>query len=272
MAFSFLLLAFYACTERELHGIRPLDTGISIRTSWGDIVHGDAETLEFHFYPADGSTPIVESAVPSGGFEGKLPVGKYKVLAFNSETANVETVDMDSYEKAAVIAKSVVTVRSGENMRLAEPGPVYAFRGEIEVVEGALSVYTVMADPLTQDIGMQVTNNTDLAIVSVRCDFPGIVLGRYLSRTRDKEPYHQESMGIYPAEAAFNNRIAEIGFRSFGVFSPAVSGLSETPIVLTLKLDDGRTIETEVAEFGKLLDEAVGDREFSAGLKLDIEP
>ena len=64
MAFSFLLLAFYACTERELHGIRPLDTGISIRTSWGDIVHGDAETLEFHFYPADGSTPIVESAVP----------------------------------------------------------------------------------------------------------------------------------------------------------------------------------------------------------------
>lgn len=124
MAFSFLLLAFYACTERELHGIRPLDTGISIRTSWGDIVHGDAETLEFHFYPADGSTPIVESAVPSGGFEGKLPVGKYKVLAFNSETANVETVDMDSYEKAAVIAKSVVTVRSGENMRLAEPGPV----------------------------------------------------------------------------------------------------------------------------------------------------
>ena len=206
-----------------------------------------------------------------GGFEGKLPVGKYKVLAFNSETANVETVDMDSYEKAAVIAKSVVTVRSGENMRLAEPGPVYAFRGEIEVVEGALSVYTVMADPLTQDIGMQVTNNTDLAIVSVRCDFPGIVLGRYLSRTRDKEPYHQESMGIYPAEAAFNNRIAEIGFRSFGVFSPAVSGLSETPIVLTLKLDDGRTIETEVAEFGKLLDEAVGDREFSAGLKLDIE-
>lgn len=231
MAFSFLLLAFYACTERELHGIRPLDTGISIRTSWGDIVHGDAETLEFHFYPADGSTPIVESAVPSGGFEGKLPVGKYKVLAFNSETANVETVDMDSYEKAAVIAKSVVTVRSGENMRLAEPGPVYAFRGEIEVVEGALSVYTVMADPLTQDIGMQVTNNTDLAIVSVRCDFPGIVLGRYLSRTRDKEPYHQESMGIYPAEAAFNNRIAEIGFRSFGVFSPAVSGLSETPIV-----------------------------------------
>ncbi len=224
MAFSFLLLAFYACTERELHGIRPLDTGISIRTSWGDIVHGDAETLEFHFYPADGSTPIVESAVPSGGFEG-----------------------------------------------LAEPGPVYAFRGEIEVVEGALSVYTVMADPLTQDIGMQVTNNTDLAIVSVRCDFPGIVLGRYLSRTRDKEPYHQESMGIYPAEAAFNNRIAEIGFRSFGVFSPAVSGLSETPIVLTLKLDDGRTIETEVAEFGKLLDEAVGDREFSAGLKLDIE-
>jgi len=118
---------------------------------------------------------------------------------------------------------------------------------------------------------MQVTNNTDLAIVSVRCDFPGIVLGRYLSRTRDKEPYHQESMGIYPAEAAFNNRIAEIGFRSFGVFSPAVSGLSETPIVLTLKLDDGRTIETEVAGFGKLLDEAVGDREFSAGLKLDIE-
>ena len=271
MAFSFLLLAFYACTERELHGIRPLDTGISIRTSWGDIVHGDAETLEFHFYPADGSTPIVESAVPSGGFEGKLPVGKYKVLAFNSETANVETVDMDSYEKAAVIAKSAVTVRSGENMRLAEPGPVYAFRGEIEVVEGALSVYTVMADPLTQDIGMQVTNNTDLAIVSVRCDFPGIVLGRYLSRTRDKEPYHQESMGIYPAEAAFNNRIAEIGFRSFGVFSPAVSGLSETPIVLTLKLDDGRAIETEVAGFGKLLDEAVGDREFPAGLKLDME-
>lgn len=49
MAFSFLLLAFYACTERELHGVRPLDTGISIRTSWGDIVHGDAETLEFHF-------------------------------------------------------------------------------------------------------------------------------------------------------------------------------------------------------------------------------
>ena len=32
--------------------------------------------------------------------------------------------------------------------------PVYAFRGEIEVVEGALSVYTVMADPLTQDIGL----------------------------------------------------------------------------------------------------------------------
>ena len=97
----------------------------------------------------------------------------------------------------------------------------------------------------------------------VRCDFPGIVLGRYLSRTRDKEPYHQESMGIYPAEAAFNNRIAEIGFSFFrGSFSPAVSGLSETPIVLTLKLDDGRTIETEVAGFGKLLDEAVGDREF----------
>ena len=44
------------------------------------------------------------------------------MLAFNSETANVETVDMDSYEKAAVIAKSVVTVRSGENMRLAERG------------------------------------------------------------------------------------------------------------------------------------------------------
>ena len=49
MAFSFLLLAFYACTERELHGIRPLDTGISIRTSWGDIVHGDAENVGISF-------------------------------------------------------------------------------------------------------------------------------------------------------------------------------------------------------------------------------
>lgn len=250
----------------------PAETSVVINASWGGSVPAEVSNLSFYFYPTGGGTAIVKTGVSSSGYAGVLPPGKYKMLAWNAGASNVEAVDMERYETAAIVAQSLPAVRSGEQARLGEPAAVYAFRGDIEAKEGKSSRYSVTADPLTQTVSMQIKNSTGLAIKSAACDFPGIVLGRYLSRTKREKPYKDENMGIQPVVGAFKDNVANLTFRTFGVFNPTANPeLAESPLLLTLELGEGQEpLRTEIAGFGKLLGDALGGDEFLTGLKLDV--
>lgn len=272
-----LTLVFCSCKSRSGSSVvpsepEPVETSVVINTLWGGNVPAGVGNLSFYFYPAGGGAAIVQTGVSSSGFSGILSPGKYKVLAWNAGASNVEAVGMESYETAAVAAKSLPAARSGQSAGLGEPAAVYAFRGEIEAKEGMSSTFSLTADPLTQTVSMQVRNSTGLDLKSVGCSFPGIILGRYLSRTKAEKPYKDEDMGTQPVSGAFKDDVAELTFRTFGVFNPASNPeLADSPLLLTLEPGDGQEpLKTEIAGFGKLLGDILGEDDFLTGVKLDV--
>lgn len=108
------------CTERALNP--PFTEGkISITFNWKNVPQGDPIPTKMNlcFYNSDGKVVNKECSAKDG-YNGVIPNGTYKILAYNPEAQNAEFGSLESFETAKV----TIPLLPG-NQYLAQPNQIY---------------------------------------------------------------------------------------------------------------------------------------------------
>ncbi|MDE6374535.1 MAG: DUF5119 domain-containing protein [Alistipes sp.] len=131
-ALLFALAAEVGCTKQSLDN-RKNEGFVEVALTWSGETPSGAR---IHFYPVSDA----ESAVPDGvdesvpeyrvvdcsasGWSGKLPVGTYRVIAYNTDAGNVDIRNEQDYEQAEiyVLPESAAATASRAGECIAQPG------------------------------------------------------------------------------------------------------------------------------------------------------
>lgn len=127
VALLLVLFALEGCVKRTDFEVRTaLEGGIEIALEWETTA--TPIPLTFAFYSEGEDTFLYkEFEGTSEGFKGMLPVGAYKVLAYDKNALRVKYRNMDSYDTAEVYAEEAVkSTYAGDNRQIGEPGMVYS--------------------------------------------------------------------------------------------------------------------------------------------------
>ena len=71
-----------SCDFRDMLDDYPV-SGVQIKLDWKGVTDKLPQTMRIIFYPKDTQGRKVESYLPAGGGEVKVPPGKYAVVAYN---------------------------------------------------------------------------------------------------------------------------------------------------------------------------------------------
>lgn len=80
-----LLPMLGSCDFRDMLDDYPV-SGVQIKLDWKGVTDKLPQTMRIIFYPKDTQGRKVESYLPAGGGEVKVPPGKYAVVAYNFNT------------------------------------------------------------------------------------------------------------------------------------------------------------------------------------------
>jgi len=133
---------------------------------------------KYYFYPADGGTALSYNAASDGSFSGELPLGTYRVLAFNADAEGVEFRNLDTFQGASAHLKEVPELSDGTLTVMGEIGDVFVLTINEVVVDGRETAYTPTPVLLTHTL----TLNLDLSSITVSIsEVTGILNGVYPS-------------------------------------------------------------------------------------------
>lgn len=84
-----LLPMLGSCDFRDMLDDYPV-SGVQIKLDWKGVTDKLPQTMRIIFYPKDTQGRKVESYLPAGGGEVKVPPGKYAVVAYNFNTESIQ--------------------------------------------------------------------------------------------------------------------------------------------------------------------------------------
>lgn len=242
LCLSAVFPVFEGCTEAELRRSAPgpvPGTESAVRITSSPALPGGAK---YYFYSVQGGDPIVFDAAPDGNFDGKLPVGTYRVLAADTVIRGVEFRGMDGFGTASAYLKELpaVTPVSGRTLVSQPAGEVYALSIDGVVAEpGITAPYFATPGLLTRTY----TLNLDVSrvpgeVIAVSGSLNGFYPGVNLST---REPL-TENAGVTTVSfdaANGSNRAASLPatraasftapVRCFGLSNPRPAG-SDAPL------------------------------------------
>ncbi|WP_233564350.1 MULTISPECIES: DUF5119 domain-containing protein [Parabacteroides] len=207
------------------------------------------DNMTWYFYPEDSESPLMRTGDASG-YEGTLPLGRYRVAVCNTGCTGV-TLEMEKgYEEACGRAKQLSSLKSS-SVQIACPGSLYGTGLEqIEVVGGETVAKELSPANLvcTLEMNIKVTGGDkgDVAAavlsgrltgVSSRVHIPS---GKPLFDTPAFMTFEPEeiSPGVYTSS-----------LNLFGL-SPGEEGENPVDLSLTMTLPDGKEItsSTDITE------------------------
>ena len=207
------------------------------------------DNMTWYFYPEDSESPLMRTGDVSG-YEGTLPLGRYRVAVCNTGCTGV-TLEMEKgYEEACGRAKRLSSLKSG-SVQIACPGSLYGTGLEqIEVVGGETVAKELSPANLvcTLEMNIKVTGgdkgNVAAAVlsgrltgVSSRVHIPSGIPLFFMPAFMTFEP-EEVSPGVYTSS-----------LNLFGL-SPGEEGEDPVDLSLTMTLPDGKEItsSTDITE------------------------
>ena len=207
------------------------------------------DNMTWYFYPEDSESPLMRTGDASG-YEGTLPLGRYRVAVCNTGCTGV-TLEMEKgYEEACGRAKQLSSLKSS-SVQIACPGSLYGTGLEqIEVVGGETVAKELTPANLVRTLEMNIKvtggDKGDVAAavlsgrltgVSSRVHIPS---GKPLFDTPAFMTFEPEeiSPGVYTSS-----------LNLFGL-SPGEEGENPVDLSLTMTLPDGKEItsSTDITE------------------------
>lgn len=157
-----VFLGLHSCTMGSVD-YRTDQGKVIVRPDWSG--YGLPAGTKFFFYNMDGvSAPIVADG-SAEGYVGMLPSGSYKMVAYNTDAAQVEFQAMDKFETAAVQAMPNTrraATRDGDVRCIMQPANLYSLTlGKIEVKYLNTTEVGVVPQPLTKTIRLKFTLTGD---------------------------------------------------------------------------------------------------------------
>ncbi|WP_455591929.1 DUF5119 domain-containing protein [Bacteroides sp.] len=175
----FVTLFFFSCTENKDLQLRevpdvPTTGRMVVIPQWGTGLQ--AEALRYDFYPT-GSTSgkAISLEGTTAGCESDLPVGTYRVLAYNAGATGVRFAGTDRYETAAVELLPVAT-RTGGLTLVNEPPEVYAatVTEELTITAGGQTEGNAAVRNLTRTLVFDFTIGNGLVLNKLESTLCGV--------------------------------------------------------------------------------------------------
>lgn len=271
----FLLLT--ACTQADIHHL-PETSPEGMVQIFPDMSDHTLPAVQYHFYPAGGDAEcIVCGCDGSGNFEGKLPVGAYRVIATNTSASNVEFTGMDAYESATVYARSLVAARmalgrdASSFNYLEQPANIYSTVVE-ELVVTAGGVVRKEPSPvlLTRCLSLVFSLQSDLAgeVVAMSGVLPGVYPAMQLCSGRGVQIEQSPGLAVrFGTEGSGSERKAQIFL--FGLRDPGYGQAYTNRLELELTLADGSSVHTGL-DLTDILSEMIEKNDGSLPLDVSI--
>ena len=118
-----LLPMLGSCDFRDMLDDYPV-SGVQIKLDWKGVTDKLPQTMRIIFYPKDTQGRKVESYLPAGGGEVKVPSGKYAVVAYNFNTESIQIRGDESYETIEAFTGHCMGLDVHEDM-VWSPDPLY---------------------------------------------------------------------------------------------------------------------------------------------------
>lgn len=127
-----LLPMLGSCDFRDMLDDYPV-SGVQIKLDWKGVTDKLPQTMRIIFYPKDTQGRKVESYLPAGGGEVKVPPGKYAVVAYNFNTESIQIRGDESYETIEAFTGHCMGLDVHEDM-VWSPDPLYVVAlDEVEI-------------------------------------------------------------------------------------------------------------------------------------------
>ena len=127
-----LLPMLGSCDFRDMLDDYPV-SGVQIKLDWKGVPDKLPQTMRIIFYPKDTQGRKVESYLPAGGGEVKVPPGKYAVVAYNFNTESIQIRGDESYETIEAFTGHCTGLDVHEDM-VWSPDPLYVVAlDEVEI-------------------------------------------------------------------------------------------------------------------------------------------
>lgn len=245
-----VFLGLHSCTLGSVD-YRTDQGKVIVRPDWSgyDLPAG----TRFYFYNMDGVSAPIEAEGSAEGYTGLLPSGNYKMVAYNTDAAQVEFQSMEKFETAAVHAlpnTRRMATRTADVRCILQPQNLYALTlGKIEVKYLNTTEVSVIPQPLTKTIRLQFSLTGDGVGDSKKIS--GELCGVYPTLLLATGEPTSESINNCPTTTtAFNvsltanQGIADI--RVFGLLDPEEGSSYTNRLTLSITDKDNKVRNAEV--------------------------
>lgn len=246
--------AFFSCTRVELTPA-PGKVDVAVHTDWGSLP--PASGMEYCFYPTGGGAAVKTEGTGGGG-ETTLPPGSYRLLAYNTGTANISFTGMDSYDTATAsatvdtapdAASPAAGTRAGGMVFVKQPSALYAGTGPEELVVPRLDPVeaSISMKQLTRTLRLKFklddTEGVDTLEGYINGVYPSLLLSTGEATEAAKEAAPQVATA-FAAPAARAETTVELSL--FGLLAPEGGTAYRSTLRLTLKGADGWRQQADV--------------------------
>jgi len=197
------------------------------------------DNMTWYFYPEDSESPLMRTGDVSG-YEGTLPLGRYRVAVCNTGCTGV-TLEMEKgYEEACGRAKQLSSLKSS-SVQIACPGSLYGTGLEqIEVVGGETVAKELTPANLvrTLEMNIKVTGGDKDDVV------PAVLSGRLTGVSSRVHIPSGKPLFDTPAFMTFEPEEVSPGVyaSSLSLFGLSPEGEDSVDLSLTMTLSDGKEI------------------------------
>lgn len=232
--------------------------------------------LSYHFYNMDGRTECLTAACDGrGNFEGRIPAGTYRVIAVNTNAANITFTGLDRCETAMATDQSVST-RSVHSAGL--PSVYTVVLGDFDVVPSDTLHHAPLPELLTRHVRIRFLLGPNL--LPLVSGIKGTLGGVYPSvRLFSGELHHDNIQNISLATIEFIADSKQQEWSAmvsvFGICDPAYGAAYTSTLNLTLTLTDGREVSAQADltnQLSEIIDQSGGVIPISLELEMEIEP
>ncbi|WP_455592292.1 DUF5119 domain-containing protein [Bacteroides sp.] len=239
-------IALASCTKEELRPA-PDKVDVTVRLHWGALPV--AGGMNYCFYPTGGGAAVTEEG--SGeAYQGALPSGGYRVLAYNTGTEGIAFTGMESYGTATAEVLPVSASTRADGLTLvSQASMLYAVTGSDELVVPRLDPVETGANVkrLTRSLRLTFKLSDTQGISSLEGTFNGVYPSLLLSTgepgsiARSSAPQTAASF-----TAAVTSREFVVGVSLFGMKNPENGAAYRSTLRLSLKGGDGWRQDVDV--------------------------
>lgn len=267
------LLLLSGCVEEHLLDRPANANNVLLMYEWEAGMTLPENHLLLRFYPLDGGEPL-SFRTYYWGFEGAVPPGEYRVLAFTDGVKGLSFADTDDYARAKAIA-----LPDEENMEYYDDPELLQQAGQLFVVSDSRLVVAPQGRTerhypvrlLNSRIYVTVHNQTERAAVEVTCRLRGLSFARQLANG-DADfnagiGEHVFTMPFYPYDDA-STLVSCLGFFNP---EPDKDGVFRYQSLLDITVTyEGRAEEELVHDITEEVADELGKTDIARSIQLDI--